>query len=156
MVKEFQKVSQDKAWIDFQFHPFLANNFTLFTLAISTTQHTDINVHLRGKCKLNWLTWKIGLAQRGNKRYEEWKKEIVKSNIEKYLSISLRKKKKEMNKNHVHIAKYQKVKQNHSTLVLYFTTESQIKYAEHSIWKRERGLNASDVLTGGEGKQHAL
>lgn len=97
MVKEIQKVSQDKTWIDFQFHPFLANNFTLFTLAISTTQHTDINVHLRGKCKLNWLTWKIGLAQRENKRYKEQKKE-TEVKYRKIFEYLIKKEKKEITK----------------------------------------------------------
>lgn len=34
------------------------------------------------------------------------------------------------------IEKYQKVKQNHNTLVLHFTTESQIKYAEHPVFEK--------------------
>lgn len=139
MVKEFQKVSQDKAWIDFQFHPFLANNFTLLTLAISTTQHTDINVHLRGKCKLNWLTWKIGLTQRGNKRYEEWKKEIVKSNIEKYLSISLRKKKKRNEQKpraHCKVPK-SKTKPQHISPLFYNRKSNQIRWTLY-LKKRKR------------------
>ena len=61
---------------------------------------------------------------------EKGNREVKYRKIFEYL---IKKEKKEMNKNHVHIAKYQKVKQNHNTLVLYFTTESQIKYAEHSI-----------------------
>lgn len=55
------------------------------------------------------LPGKLDLHRGGTKDTRNGKKEIVKSNKGKYLSILLRKKKRN-NKNHMDIAKYQKEK----------------------------------------------